>query len=235
MTSILVFRDRVAEIAVDAATTFVSNISTSCAEAPTIRETGGAAMKRSALTQLTTERVLDVAGRLFYEQGIHSVGVDLIAGEAGVTKKTLYARFGSKDALVEQWLKRRDRRWREHVRTIVERNPHAQPARRLLLVFDALEAWTATENRRGCGFVNAHAELPDSGHPGRRVIGEDKIWLLGCLRSLAEQAGAREPRKLAYSLLILLEGATVTASLGVVPGAVAQAKLVAKMLIDDAS
>jgi hypothetical protein len=66
------------------------------------------------------------------------------------------------------------------------------------------------------------------------VIGEDKIWLLGCLRSLAEQAGAREPRKLAYSLLILLEGATVTASLGVVPGAVAQAKLVAKMLIDDA-
>ena len=58
-------------------------------------------MKRSALTQLTTERVLDVAGRLFYELGIHSVGVDLIAGEAGVTKKTLYARFGSKDALVE--------------------------------------------------------------------------------------------------------------------------------------
>jgi AcrR family transcriptional regulator len=191
-------------------------------------------MKRSALTQLTTERVLDAAGRLFYEHGIHSVGVDLVAGEAGVTKKTLYARFGSKDALVEQWLKRRDQRWREHVRTVVKRNPHAPPARRLLLIFDALEAWTATENHRGCGFVNAHAELPDSGHPGRRVIGEDKIWLLGCLRSLAEQAGAREPRKLAYSLLILLEGATVTASLGVVPGAVAQAKLVAKMLIDDA-
>jgi AcrR family transcriptional regulator len=190
-------------------------------------------MKRSALTQLTVERVLDVAGRLFYENGIHSVGVDLIAVEAGVTKKTLYARFGSKNALVEQCLRRRDQRWRRHVQTVVERNRRVSPARRLLLVFDALETWTATENYRGCGFVNAHAELPDDAHPGRRVIGENKVWLLGCLRSLAEQAGAREPRKLAYSLFILLEGATVAASLGVVPGAVAHAKTVAKALIDE--
>lgn len=189
-------------------------------------------MKRSAATHLVTERVLDVAGRLFYEHGIHSVGVDLIAGEAGVTKKTLYARFGSKDALVTQCLKRRDDRWREHVRRTVRRRVPAN--RRLLLVFDALDTWTPSENYRGCGFVNAHAELPDDAHPGRRVIGEDKVWLLGCLRSLAEQAGAQEPRKLAYSLLILLEGATVSSSLGVVPNAVGHAKSVAKLLIEDA-
>ncbi|MDT7727931.1 MAG: hypothetical protein QOI21_4507 [Actinomycetota bacterium] len=189
-------------------------------------------MKRSALTHLVTERVLDVAGRLFYENGIHSVGVDLIAAEAGITKKTLYARFGSKGSLVAQYLRRRDDRWREHVRRTTERPVPA--ARRLLLVFDALDTWMVTENYRGCGFVNAHAELPDATHPGRQVIGEDKVWLLGCLRSLAEQAGARAPRKLAYSLLILLEGATVSASLGVVPGAVAHAKSVAKLLIDDA-
>jgi AcrR family transcriptional regulator len=189
-------------------------------------------MKRSALTHLITERVLDVAGRLFYENGIHSVGVELIAAEAGVTKKTLYARFSSKDALVTQCLQRRDDRWREHVSRVVDRR--VPPSRRLLLVFDALDTWMPTENYRGCGFVNAHAELPDDAHPGRQVIGEDKVWLLGCLRSLAEQAGAREPRKLAYSLFILLEGATVSASLGVVPGAVAHAKAVARLLIDDA-
>jgi hypothetical protein len=66
------------------------------------------------------------------------------------------------------------------------------------------------------------------------VIGEDKVWLLGYLRELAERANVRNPRRLAYSLLILLEGATVTASLGVVPSAIGNAKQVAKVLIDTA-
>ena len=60
-------------------------------------------------------RILDVASALFYERGIHAVGVDTIAAESGVTKRTLYDRFGSKDALVVAYLAERDRRWRERV------------------------------------------------------------------------------------------------------------------------
>ncbi|MFC4000329.1 TetR/AcrR family transcriptional regulator [Prauserella oleivorans] len=178
------------------------------------------------------ERVLEVAGRLFYENGIHAVGVESIASEAGVTKKTLYDRFGSKDALIRLYLSRRDERWREHMLSVVERRGRITPARRLLLVFDAMEEWIATENPRGCAFVNAQAELPDASHPAREVIREQKQWLLDYLRTLAREAGVRNPRKLATSLLVLLEGATVTASLGVVPGAVGNAKDVARQLID---
>jgi AcrR family transcriptional regulator len=190
-------------------------------------------VNKSTLTP-AAERILDVAGRLFYANGIHAVGVELIAGQAGVTKKTLYDRFGSKDALVTGYLRRRHERWSRHVLAVVERNPRTPPAKQLLLVFDALEGWMATENYRGCGFINAQAELPDGDHPGRRVIGEDEVWLLGYLRELAERANVRNPRRLAYSLLILLEGATVTASLGVVPSAIGNAKQVAKVLIDTA-
>ncbi|PXY21195.1 TetR/AcrR family transcriptional regulator [Prauserella muralis] len=178
------------------------------------------------------ERVLDVAGRLFYDNGIHAVGVESIASEAGVTKKTLYDRFGSKDALIGHYLRRRDERWREHVVSVVEQRGRIPPARRLLLVFDALEQWIATENPRGCAFINAQAELPDATHPGREVIREQKQWMLDYLRALARQTGARNPRKLATSLLLLLEGATVTASLGVVPGAIGNAKDVARQLIE---
>ncbi|WP_197318607.1 TetR/AcrR family transcriptional regulator [Saccharomonospora sp. NB11] len=177
------------------------------------------------------ERVLDVASRLFYENGIHVVGVETIASEAGVTKKTLYDRFGSKDALVAQYLKRSDERYRAHVRAVVERRGRIAPANRLLLIFDALEEWIATENPRGCPFVNAQAELPDAAHPGREVIREQKQWLLDYLRALARDTGVRNPRKLATSLLTLLEGATVTASLGIVPGAVGTAKDVARQLV----
>lgn len=175
--------------------------------------------------------MLEVASRLFYDNGIHAVGVESIAGEAGVTKKTLYDGFGSKDALIEDYLRTRDRRWREFVTDIVERNPRVDPVRRPLLVFDALEEWMSDVGPRGCAFVNAQAELPDSTHPGREVIREQKEWMLGYLRGLARDAGARNPRKLATSLLVLLEGATVTASLGVAPGTIRHAKELARQLI----
>jgi AcrR family transcriptional regulator len=178
------------------------------------------------------ERVLDVAGKLFYENGIHAVGVESIAAEAGVTKKTLYDRFGSKDTLIRYYLHRRDERWREHLRAYVERSTRISPQRRLLLAFDALEDWINTENSRGCAFINAQAELADPGHPGRDVIREQKQWMMDLLRALARQAGARNPRRVATSLFVLLEGATVTASLGIVPGAVGNAKDVAKRLIE---
>lgn len=181
------------------------------------------------------ERVLDVASKLFYDNGIHAVGVEAIASEAGVTKKTLYDRFGSKDALVAHYLSRRDERWRRLVLDTVERRGARTAARRRpLLVFDALEEWMAAQNTRGCAFVNAQAELPDVGHPGRAVIRAQKDWMLDYLRTLVREAGVGSPRKLATSLLVLVEGATVTASLGVATGAVANAKEAARRLIETA-
>src|SRR5947209_3679014 len=58
-----------------------------------------------------SQRLLDAAERLFYERGVQAVGVDAVVAEAGVATKTLYARFGSKDGLVEAYLRRRDQRW----------------------------------------------------------------------------------------------------------------------------
>lgn len=179
------------------------------------------------------ERILTVAGKLFYDNGIHAVGVDTIAAEAGVTKKTLYDRFGSKADLVALYLRRRDERWRERVRSFA--GSRTTPAQKLLRVFDALADWLDTENTRGCAFVNAHAELPSADHPGRQVIAASKQWLLGYLRDLAADAGARNPARLAEALLVLVEGATVAASLEVAPTAVATAKRVAKSLVDEAT
>lgn len=180
------------------------------------------------------ERVLDAAGRLFYQQGIHAVGVDAIAAGAGVTKKTLYDRFGSKDALVAEYLRRRDLRWREHVEAVLDRGRRRSSRRRPLLVFDALAEWIERENPRGCAFVNAHAELTDPGHPGRRVIAEQKQWLLDRLRTLVREAGLGRPDRVAESLLILLEGATVASTVGVAPDAVATARRLAAQVLDDA-
>src|SRR5690349_24992420 len=101
-------------------------------------------------------RALTAAGRLFYERGIHAVGVDLIAAEAGVTKKTLYDRFGSKEQIVVEYLADRDERWREFLFDRLD--AVTEPVARVLAVFDASRDWAAEHSPRGCGMVNAHAE-----------------------------------------------------------------------------
>jgi AcrR family transcriptional regulator len=154
-------------------------------------------------------RILDVASELFYRRGIHAVGVDTIAAESGVTKRTLYDRFGSKDALVLAYLRERDRRWRDLVVAHVDREH--DDARRVLAPFDALEEWLASGSR-GCAFVNAFAELPDADHPARQVIGESKRWLHELFRALLVNTRASDPELLARQLFTLHEGAIIAFS-----------------------
>lgn len=175
-------------------------------------------------------RVLVTAGELFYRQGINAVGVETIAEVAGVTKKTLYDRFGSKDELVATYLRERDRRWREWLGGYVEQHA-TTPTRKLLATFDALAEWMRRENPRGCGFVNAHAELASGDHPARAVIAEQKHWVRDYLASLAREGGFREPERLADDLVILHEGVTVTQSMGVVDDAAEHAKRLAVALL----
>jgi AcrR family transcriptional regulator len=179
-------------------------------------------------------RVLDAASELFYGQGINAVGVDLIARHAGVTKKTLYERFGSKEALVAAYLRERDERWRVWLTAEVDKAPRQDPAGRILATFDALAVWMRRENPRGCGFVNAAAELPDDGHPARQVVSAQKRWLRGYLRSLCEDAGARDLDDLADELLLLHEGATVLNGLSAVPDPVGAARRMALRALERA-
>ncbi|GAB3122416.1 TetR/AcrR family transcriptional regulator [Streptomyces calidiresistens] len=152
-------------------------------------------------------RILAAAEELFYDRGITAVGVDLIAERSGVTKRTLYNRFGSKDHLVAAYLAERAQRWRALVRQAVEARD--RPADAVLAPFDALRTWTDTHTR-GCAFINALAELPDPSHPARHIAVDQKLWLLNLFEELATEAGCSDPAVLAGRLLLLHEGALAT-------------------------
>lgn len=191
--------------------------------------TGTPTERRERLTP-AGQRILDVAAELFYRQGIHSVGVDGIAAEAGVTKKTLYACFGSKDNLVTAYLGARDERWRGWLEGWLDARG-GTAAEQVLGTFDALAEWMEREDFRGCGFVNALAELPATDHPARSIITGQTEWMRDHFTRLAAEAGAADPADFARSALLLYEGVTVAASMNV-PDAAQQARKAAQALLN---
>ncbi|WP_018330996.1 TetR/AcrR family transcriptional regulator [Actinomycetospora chiangmaiensis] len=188
-------------------------------------------MTPSTATTLTpgARRILEVASSLFYERGIHAVGVDTIAAESGVTKRTLYDRFGSKDGLVVAYLAERDRRWRELVVDALEAAA-PDPSSRVDAVFEVLATWTAA-NGRGCSFVNAAAELPDPAHPARALIREEKQWLRERFADVLTEGGVADADAVAATLLLLHEGAFVVLSAGQDPDAVSEARQAAGAVV----
>lgn len=172
-------------------------------------------------------RILDAAAELFYREGVRAVGVDRIAAEAGVAKMSLYYHFRSKDELVAAWLRRRDDEWLGWLQQEVERragNP-------LLAVFDALREWFETPTFRGCAFVNAHAELGRSNPAAAQIVAAHKRSLTTYLASLARRQRAVEPDDLARELLLLVDGAIVTASIQGDTGAAGTARAAAAKLL----
>ncbi|MFI0540711.1 TetR/AcrR family transcriptional regulator [Streptomyces sp. WSLK1-3] len=167
-------------------------------------------------------RALAAAARLFYERGIHAVGVDLIAAEAGVTKKTLYDRFGSKEQIVVEYLADRDERWRAYLSERLEAaGPEA--VARVGAVFDASREWMDDNSHKGCGMVNAHAEISDPAHPAYAVITGQKQWMLRLFTDLAPEQ--------ARTLMLLHEGAMVAHGLRVFPDPVGQARAEAVRIV----
>ncbi|MEV5712544.1 TetR/AcrR family transcriptional regulator [Amycolatopsis mediterranei] len=173
-------------------------------------------------------KVLKAASALFYRDGIHAVGVDTVAAEAGVTKAALYGNFGSKSGLVVAYLRERDRRWQEEVDRITA--AHADPRERVLAVFDAWEAWLSRDGYRGCAFQNAASEFPDPADPVREVVRHHKTALHGYLRAQLRRGDPERADVLADELMLLLEGATATSVVAQGPQPFETAKRLARTL-----
>jgi len=178
------------------------------------------------------DRLLDAASELFYEHGVHTVGIDTIIERAAVAKATLYSAFGSKEELVRAYLEARHASRRETV--LAEMALHEDARRKLLALFDVLVTTVKQPGFRGCAFANASAESgPDSA--AAEVTRKVRAWLLGVMTEQATALGAAEPAGLARQLTLLYDGALAQSRLDRGPAAATTAKAAAQELIDAAS
>ncbi len=176
------------------------------------------------------EQLIEAALDLFLTKGFHAVGVDAIAEHAGITKKTLYHHFRSKDELILAALRYRDERFRNAFMQAVEARTK-DPVARLLALFDVAGDWFQETDFFGCIFVGAMREYPVPDTPLQHLCRESKEMVRRYIQGLAEKAGMDEPEILAGQLLLLLEGAITMALINKSPEIAVQAREAARTLI----
>ncbi|PSL52273.1 TetR family transcriptional regulator [Saccharothrix carnea] len=150
-------------------------------------------------------RLLATASRLFYSEGLHSVGIDRIVSEASVTRATLYRHFPSKDELVVAYLSEADR----VIRTQVEaaRTTDLAPDDAVRAVARSIADGIRSSGFRGCAFLNAAAEYPDPDHPAHQAVVGHRQWFLRTVTELVAQTGCAEPEPAARHFVMLRDGA----------------------------
>lgn len=171
------------------------------------------------------ERILQTADKLFYLQGIRAIGVDTIAAEVGISKRTLYNHFPSKDALIAAYLERR---------FVSARPSDKPPADQILATFASLERRFAAKDFRGCPFVNAVAELGSADRAVKKIAiafkESRRLWF----RDRLTELGVAEADALATQLVLLVDGAIAQDLVRDDPAMARAAKEAAKVLLRNA-
>ncbi|MEK9498656.1 TetR/AcrR family transcriptional regulator [Photorhabdus sp. P32] len=155
------------------------------------------------------ENMLDVVEELIYTRGIAATGIDLITRTTGSSRKTIYRYFGTKEGLIEEVLRRRDERWmRWFTSSLAE---YKTPGEKLLNIFLVLQRWFASDDFRGCAFINTSGERPNPDDPVRIIAKEHKEKVFTYVLSICEEISPDSSVDLAKKFLLLIEGAITTA------------------------
>jgi AcrR family transcriptional regulator len=154
------------------------------------------------------ERLLRTAAGLFYNEGIHAVGVDRVLSEAGVTRATMYRHFPGKEALVAAYLDLEDATIRGYV-AAAEEQAGGSPRDLVGAVVEGIAEDARRYHTRGCPFINASAEYPDAGSEVRTIVRRHRTWFRDTLASVLAAADVPDPGATADALVLLRDATLV--------------------------
>lgn len=154
----------------------------------------------------TRTRILDAAARCFYRDGIWASGVDTLAAEAGVSKRTLYNHFGSKDGVIAAYLRQREDHWQAKLSGVWQ-TIGDDPTEQVVAYVRAYARPVQPEAFRGSAFINAAAELSDDECEALGVIQHSLDGIEAGIDAILTRAGYADAARLARRVLYLLEGA----------------------------
>lgn len=158
------------------------------------------------------ERLLATAGRLFYAEGVHTVGVDRVISEAQVTRATFYRHFPGKEDLVVEYVREQDADLRAAAAEVAEST--TDPTQILVAVVEGVAARFTAQGFRGCPYINVAAEYPDPASRVRQAVDDHRTWFRTTVLELLQAAGHPDPEYATDLLVMLRDGGQVAAYLG---------------------
>ena len=176
-------------------------------------------------------RILTCADKLFYEDGIRTVGVDRLIAASSVTKATFYKHYRAKDNLIVEYITNRHHTVRDSIEAIIAAAPDAATTLRQLVQAAVTEI--GTPEFRGCPFINAAAEFADPAHPVRQVVTMHREWYIDRITELLRAAGHPVPGDAADEFLLARDGAFSGGYAGDPIAASAAMSRVANRVLDD--
>ncbi|WP_109315492.1 TetR/AcrR family transcriptional regulator [Pseudovibrio ascidiaceicola] len=180
------------------------------------------------------DELVQQAMETFYRNGFHATGMDMLVAESGISKTSMYKHFKSKDELILAALKLREEQFHSWSAQRVAELA-SEPRDQLLALFDVLDEWFKEDTFKSCMFIKASSEYPEPDHPIHQQTVEQRNAMYKGVLTLVEAAALKNPEALARQLLMLQEGAIITAHFGNSKDPAGEAKQAAKALIDAAS
>lgn len=179
----------------------------------------------------TAGHIAEVAGRLFYSEGLQALGVARVSDLAGVTKKTLYRYFRSKDALIAAAVRGES--------PLAIRDTPGEPAERIAAMFQQTVDFVSHPEFRGCPVLNAASQLADFRHPARQAIRDLRLSRRQWFRERGVELGAKDPDGFADQLIVVFDGGLAASTILRTPAPAQAAANLASMIVlsiaDDAT
>ncbi|QUS58695.1 TetR/AcrR family transcriptional regulator [Pseudovibrio brasiliensis] len=180
------------------------------------------------------DELVEKAMETFYRNGFHATGMDMLVAESGISKTSMYKHFKSKEDLILAALGLREQQFHDWSTKRVSELA-SEPKDQLLALFDVLGEWFREDTFKSCMFIKASSEYPEPDHPIHQQTVEQRNTMYQGVLTLVEAAHLKNPEALARQLLMLQEGAIITAHFGNSDDPAGEAKNAAKALIDAAS
>lgn len=179
------------------------------------------------------DELIDKALEVFYREGFHATGMDRLVAVTGISKTSMYKHFKTKEDLILATLERRHKYLKA---LIIDRTEELAdtPAKRLIAAFDSLKEWIAGGRFQSCMFIKASSEYQAPAHPIHKISADHKRMLQDYFVAQAKAANARDAERLGRQLMLLQEGAIVTAHLQGGYDAADDAKAAAEVLVEAA-
>ena len=179
------------------------------------------------------DELVQKALTVFYRNGFHATGMDMLVKETGVSKTSMYKHFRTKEELILAALQLRDDSYKSWLLQRIQEIGDT-PTEQILAMFDVLEEWFVKPDFQGCMFIKASAEFQDHNHPIYKHSAGHKRAMLDHITVLAGQAGIADAETLSCQLMLLMEGAIVTKAMGLGCNPAQDAKLAAQVLLHQA-